>query len=128
MPAQRLGVALPADQRGHHLPPGHTEDVAGHRRQLDLGVLEQLLHPLLLRGTGLHQIDPVSGEVTQPADLGWRHETGADHLPFGDLGKPHRVELVGFGPAWQVLDVLGVDQPRVEPLRLQQVEHRLPVG
>ena len=37
-----------ADQRGHHLPPRHPEAVTGHHRQLDLGVLQQLLHPLLL--------------------------------------------------------------------------------
>ena len=41
-------VALPLDQGLHHCAPGLAEDVAGHHRQLDPGVLQQLLHPLLL--------------------------------------------------------------------------------
>jgi hypothetical protein len=34
---QDLGVALPADQGGHHLPAGDPEDVGGDNGQLDLG-------------------------------------------------------------------------------------------
>ena len=40
-------LASAGQQRGEHLPPGHPEDVRHHRRQLDLGVFEQLLHPVL---------------------------------------------------------------------------------
>jgi hypothetical protein len=124
---ERLGVAFPGQQRGQHLPPGDPEDVAGDHRQLDLGVLEQLLHPVLLRGARVHQVGPVAGQVAQLPDLDRRDEAGAQHLPFGDLGQPHRVELVGLGPPGQVLDVFGVDQPRVELLGLQDVEDRFPV-
>ena len=124
---QHLGVTLPGDQRGHHLPPGDPEDVTGHHRQLDLGVLKQLLGPLLLRGAGLDQITPIPGDVAQPPDLRRGHETRANHLPLGDLAQPHRVQLVGLGPARQVLDIAGVDQPRVESVRLQQVIRRFPV-
>jgi hypothetical protein len=35
---QDLGVALPSDQRGQHGPPGHPNDVAGHHREVALGV------------------------------------------------------------------------------------------
>ncbi len=35
------------------------EELAGHRRQLDLGVFEQLLHPLLLRAALDDQIGPI---------------------------------------------------------------------
>src|SRR5215207_4635086 len=45
-----LGVALPGDQCGQHGPAGDPEDVAGHHREFDLGVLQQLLHPLLFGG------------------------------------------------------------------------------
>ena len=48
--ASTFGSRSPGDQRGHHLPAGDPEDVGGHHRQLDLGVFQQLLHPLLLRG------------------------------------------------------------------------------
>src|SRR3954454_7830318 len=45
---------------------------------------------------------------------------------LGDLAQPHRVQPVGLGPAGQVLDVMSVDQPRLEPV-LQQIERRPPV-
>src|SRR3954447_19404990 len=75
------------------------------------GVLEQLLHPLLLRGASGEQVDPVAGQIPQLPDRRRRHEARAQHLPFGDLAQPHRIEPVGLRPARQVLDVLGVDQP-----------------
>ena len=34
-----------------------------HRRDLDLGILEQLFHPLLLAGAVLHQGTAVAGEI-----------------------------------------------------------------
>ena len=124
---QHLGVAFPGDQRGHHRPPGDAEDVRGHDRQLQAGVLQQLLHPVLLRGADPDQIDPVPGQVPQPADVAGRHEAGPQHLPLGDLAQPHRVQPVGLGPARQMLDVFGVDQPRLQTVRLEQVERRPPI-
>ena len=124
---QRLGVTLPGDQRGQHVPPRGPEDVRDHDGKLDLGVLQQLLHPVLLRGAGGDQVGAVAGQVPQLADRRRRHEARPDHLPLGDLAQPGRVELVSLRAAGQVLDVLGVDQPGLEPGRLQQVKHRLPV-
>jgi hypothetical protein len=124
---QHPGIAFTGEQRGQHRPPGHPEHIRHDRGQLDLGVLEQLLHPLLLRGPRGDQIQPITGQVAQPADLHRRHETRTQHLPLGNLAQPHRIELVGLGPARQVLHVLGVHQPRIQSLGLQQVEHRFPV-
>jgi hypothetical protein len=53
---QHLGVTLAGDQRGQHGPAGEPEDVAGHHRELDLGVLQQLLDPVLLRGADRDQV------------------------------------------------------------------------
>ena len=97
--SKHLRVALAGDQRGQHLPARDPEDVRDHRGQLDLGVLEQLLHPVLLGRAGVDQVQPVPGQVTQPADRHRGHEARAQHLPLGDLAQPHRVELVGLGPA-----------------------------
>jgi hypothetical protein len=119
---QDLGVALPGHQRGQHGPAGDPKDVAGDHRQLDLGVLQQLLHPLLLRGPPRHQIGAVAGQVPQAADRRWRDEAGPQQLPLGDLGEPDRVQPVGLGPPGKVLDVFGVDQPDLEPVGLQQIK------
>jgi len=86
-----------------------------------------LLDALLLGGADRDQVGAVAGQVPQPPDRRWRDETGAQHLPLGDLGEPDRVQPVGLGPPGQVLDVAGVHQPDLKPVGLQQVERRLPV-
>lgn len=57
---QHLRVTLTVDQRLQHRPAGLAEQVRRHRRQLDQGVLQQLLHSLLVAGAFLHQV------MTQP--------------------------------------------------------------
>jgi hypothetical protein len=124
---QHLGVAFPGDQRGQHVPPGDPEDVRNHDGKLDLRVFEQLLDPVLLRGPGRDQVGAVAGQVPQLAERRRRHETRPDHLPLSDLTQPDAIQLAGLRPPRQVLDILGVDQPRLKAMGLQQVEHRLPV-
>src|SRR4051794_34022560 len=97
--ASTFGSRSPAINAASISPAGDPEDVRDHRGQLDLGVLEHLLHPVLLRRAGVDQVQPIPGQVTQPADLYRGHEARAQHLPLGDLAQPHRVELVGLGPA-----------------------------
>src|SRR4051794_12334792 len=74
-------------------------------------VLEQLLHPLLLRGPHRQQVHPVAGQIAQRPDRRRWYEPRAQHLPFGDLAQPDRIQPVGLRPARQVLDVVRVDQP-----------------
>jgi hypothetical protein len=60
---QHLRVPLPGDQRGEHVPPGDPEYVGDDRAELDAGVLQQFLGPLLLRGAGGYQVSTVPGQV-----------------------------------------------------------------
>jgi anti-sigma factor RsiW len=92
-----------------------------------VGVLQQLLDPLLFGGAPHYQVGPVAGQVPQPSNLRWRHEAWPQHLPLGDLAQPDRVQPVGLGPPGEVLDVTSVDQPDLEAVGLQQIEGRLPV-
>jgi hypothetical protein len=124
---QRLGVALPGDQRLQHGPPGDAEDVGGHRPKLDQGVLQQLLQPLLVAGALGGQVSAQPGVVPQPADLSRRDERGPQHAPLVEPGQPDGIQLVGLGAPRQVLDVAGVDQPHLEAAGFQQVEERPPV-
>jgi hypothetical protein len=125
---QRSRIALSGDQRVHHRPPGDAVQFREHRRDLDLGVLEQFFDALLFAGAVLPQGAAVAGEVAQPSDVGRMHQRGSAHAPLGHLGQPHRVGPIRLGPARHVLDLAGVDQPAVKPLGLQQVIHPLPVG
>jgi hypothetical protein len=113
---------------GHHRPPGDPENVGGHHGEFDARVLEEFFDPILLRGAGADQIDAVAGQIPQLPDRLGRHETRAQHLPFGHFAQPDGVQLVGLGSTGQMFDVAGINQPRVQPVRLEQVEHRLPVG
>ena len=73
---QPLGVAFPGDQRRQHRPPGDPEDVAGDHAQLDLGVLQQLLDPLLLGGPRRHQVHAVAGHLSQLPGRSWGTKLG----------------------------------------------------
>ena len=86
-----------------------------------------LLQPLLVAGAVAGQVGAEPGVVPQPADLGGWDERGPHHAPLVQLGQPDRIQLVGLGTAWQVLDVVGVDQPHDQSPRLQQVDERAPV-
>jgi hypothetical protein len=86
-----------------------------------------LLQPLLVAGAVGGQVGTQPGVLPQPADLGGWDERGPQHAPLVQLGQPHRIQLVGLGPARQVLDVVGVDQPHHQAPRLQQVDERPPI-
>ena len=45
-------------------------------------------------GALLDQVGPQPGVVPQLPDLRWRHERGPQHAPLGQLGQPHRIQLV----------------------------------
>jgi len=135
-----LGVELPAGQVGKdlwvpfagdegfdHRSGRHPQQVRRHRRQLDQGVLEQLLEALLVSGPLLDELGPQPGVVPQHPDLPGRNEARAEHAPLAEFGQPHRVELVGLGAASHLFDVTGVDQPHRQARGLQQVEERPPI-
>ena len=70
---QRARIALSGDQGFHHRSGGDSVQFREHRRDLDLGVLEEFFDALLFTGAVLHQRTAVAGEVTQSTDLGWVH-------------------------------------------------------
>ena len=121
------GVALarrPARPASPDRRPRTGRETAG---QLDLRVFQDLLHPVLVAGAVLGRTRCGPGQVPQLPDRLGRDERGAQHAALGELGQPHRVELVGLRPARHVLHIPGVDQPAVQAPGFEQVEERLPV-
>lgn len=124
-----MGPAHSGDQRGEYRPAGDPEDVGQALLlvgDLQAGVLEYVPDPLPVAGALLDQVRAQPGEVAQLPHRCGRDEAGVQHPAFGEFGQPDRVELVGLGPARNVLHVPRVDRPHGQAAVLEQVEPRLP--
>ena len=64
---QRRRIRLALDQRLQHGPGRDALDIRGHRRQLDVGVLQDLLQPVGGRAALAQQASAIPGEVAQVA-------------------------------------------------------------
>ena len=117
----RLALA----ERLEHRLARCAEHVGGDARELDVGVLEQLLQAVRLARALPHQRLAIAGQVAQLADRLGRHEARAQEPMLEQLAQPLRVLHVGLAPG-HVLDVLGVDQQQLEVV-LEQVVDGLPV-
>ena len=124
---QHDGVVVAGDQRVEHQPTGHPEDVGGNGRQLDPGVLQQLLQPLGLPGTLTGDRGPRPGQVPQLADRLGRHERGLHQAVRAELREPGRVRDIGL-TARDRLHVPGIDQHHLDAGQvIEQVVERFPV-
>src|SRR5215212_1541456 len=122
---QDLRVGGPADQRVEHRPSGGTEHACGYRRELYPGILKHLLQTLDLPCALLDLRLAVAGEVPKLPDLFGRDEAGAHQPVLHELANPLGVLDVGL-PAWDVLEVAGIEKPQLEVV-LQHVVDGLPV-
>src|ERR1039458_5270633 len=98
MAASACGSRCPAASASSMSRPGTPWMAGDHRRELQVPVFEQFLHPLLLGGAGPGEVPAVPGAGPQPADRLRRHEAGGDHPPLGDPGEPD-----GVGPVFSEL-------------------------
>lgn len=65
---QRLGIALPDNQRIEHVPPTFASHITGDRRQLEVSGLQHLVESIDLLCTLLHDGLAVTGQLAQLAD------------------------------------------------------------
>ncbi len=61
-------------------------DVGEHAGDLDQGIFQQLLDPLLDPGAVLDQIEPGPGQITHLAHRLGGHQRGRHHRALGELG------------------------------------------
>jgi hypothetical protein len=112
---EHLGVTLSCDHRLEHVAARHPEDVACHRRQLDLGVLQELLHPLLVPGPFPDERAPVTGQVTQPADRAGGTKLGR-HMPRSTTLASHTPSSLSvLGRPGTFLTCLALSSQQVNP-------------
>ena len=122
---QHLPAPLPIDQRFDHQPRRLASQVGDHRVELDPRRFQRLGQPLDLRGTGLHRLDPVPGQVPQILQRLGRDVTAAQQPAPGQLRQPQRVFRVRLVPL-QGLGVRRVDhRDLLEVAFHQRVIHRL---
>src|SRR5271166_6814212 len=96
----------------------HTENVGGHRRQLDPGVFEQLLQPLHLAGRQLRDLTRARTAITRerwrrgPLCLGWlcRHRGPGTPRPRPESSR--FTDTGGGGAEKEVLGRQAVDSGR----------------
>jgi hypothetical protein len=93
--------------------------VRDYGRELNHGVLQELLGPRLLPGALLGQVPAVAGEGAEPADLLGGHEALGRHAPLGHLCQPGAISFVGFRPAGEGFDLFRVEQLAGKALGLQ---------
>ena len=71
MPGQLVRVAFPSHDVTNDHHPGDASDVADHVGQLDIHLLQRLLHTLDFRGAGPNQVVAMSYQRPQGTDIFW---------------------------------------------------------
>ena len=86
-----------------------------HRRQLDLGVFEELLHPLLFPGPLPDQRPPIPTQITQLTDRFGVHQTGP-HMPRSTTLANHTASSLSvFGRPGTFLTCLALSSQQGNP-------------
>ena len=122
---QALGISLARDERGEDRPAAHAHDVAHHLGQLDVGVLEGLLHTQDMPGDFPSQLPPRPREIAEVLDRRRRDKTAANQPVRQQIRNPRRIIHVALA-ARHVADVHRIGQHQREVL-FQHVPHGLPV-
>ena len=121
-----LCAQMAVEQCLEHKPAGDTEDVRQHVPQLDVGILEDLLHAIALAGVLPDQLPAPASQIPQLADRERRDEAWPDHSVTEKVRQPAAVVRIGLVSA-PILHIGSVGKDHAD-VRLEQVEDRLPVA
>ena len=105
---ESVGIPAAGHQRQEHVPTGLAQDVRRHRRQLDPGVLQDLVEALDLPSPLLCLGSAVAREVAKLPDRLGRHKARPHQPVLHQLGDPLRVLHVGLASG-HVAHVAGVE-------------------
>jgi len=108
-----------------HQAPGESEHVTENVAELDIGILENLLNPIVLASLFPDQLFASASQIPEFPDRSVRNKARSDHAVAKEMGKPTAVIGVGF-MASAVLDIIGVGQHDFNTV-LQNVKDRFPV-
>ncbi len=90
---ERVGVAMPVDQRAHHRAARDAHHVGRDARELHAGVLQQLVQPVDRARALVDQRLAIPRQVSELTDRLGRHETASQQSARQQLRDPRRVDL-----------------------------------
>src|SRR4029453_18280285 len=82
------------DEGSEHTSARHPKEIGDHAAQLEVGILEKLVHPVLALAACLHQGDTRARHIPQGANLGRGHKAGPDESMGQELSDPGRIPFV----------------------------------
>ena len=106
--------------------PDGAHDLAQHRGELEVGVLQRFLDALHMAGLLAHELLAGAQQGAQLLGRRLRHEARADQAVRQQVGQPDRIGDIGLA-AGHVLDVGGVGQDQREVAIGEDMPDRLPV-
>ena len=110
---QLVRISLAVDQRVQDGTAALAHDLAQHRAELEVGVLERFLQPLHVAGLFAHQLLAGAQQRAQVLRRRFGHEARADQAVRQQVGQPQRVGNVGLA-AGHILDVGGIGEDQRE--------------
>ena len=119
-------VALAGNDRLEHANPAYPHRIGQHRGELDVGVLQDLVDPVLVANHFAHRLSPRSRQIAQLPDRSRRHEARRNQPVCQQIGNPGRIVHVALATR-NVAHLLGIGQDQRKAL-IQHVPHRLPVN
>jgi len=125
-PRQCLRIAFPREDGVEDGQPGLPGDVGDGVVQLDVHLVERLLHPQQMLTGCPHQSLPVAHQRAHRADRRRGTERGIEKANAVEVLEPLAVLHIALS-AGHVLDVAGVDQANLETAILEDLEQRDPV-
>ncbi len=122
--SQFCGVFLSRHECVQYLPSGNTQDIAGHRPQFDIGVLQELVDAIGSSRVFALELGAMPRQVAQFTLRPTRHKAAAQQAVLQQLRNPLGVLDVGL-PARNLLQFPRVHQQQFKR-PIQDVPHRLP--
>jgi hypothetical protein len=89
-----LGIACARDESSEPTSARDPKESGDHAAQLEVGILEELVHPVLALAAWLHQGDPRARHIPPGAHLGRWHQAGPDESMGHELSAPGRLPFV----------------------------------
>ena len=89
-----LGIAFARDEGREHTSARHPKEIGDHAAQLEVGILEELVHSVLALAPCLHQGDSRARHISQGTNGRRWHKAGPDEPMGQQLGDPGCIPFI----------------------------------